>query len=135
MERCEALQVLRDHKIRVTAGRQALLKEVFRRDDAFSAAELHRATEGVDLATVYRFLNLLVDRGIARSLHGPQGEQFFEKACPHNPAHPHFICRRCGSVFCLPPAPLDVALPGDGAFLVEETSLIVRGLCPDCRKP
>ncbi len=133
MERCEALQVLKDHKIRVTAGRKALLEEVFRRDGAFSAAELHRATEGVDLATVYRFLNLLVERGIARALRGPQGEQFFEKACVHNPVHPHFICRKCGSVFCLPSAPLDVSLPGEGGFLVEEISLIVRGLCPSCR--
>ncbi len=137
MERCEPLQVLKKHKIRVTSARVALLAEVFRRDDAFSAAELHRATGGgFDLATVYRFLNLLVAKGVARSLPGPQGEQFFEKACVHNPLHPHFVCRRCGSVFCLSGFAFDEKLfevEGEG-FVVEEISLLLRGLCASCRE-
>lgn len=139
MERCDPHKVLKDKGIRATSARLSLLEEVFRRDEAFSAADLHRATAGaVDLATVYRFLNLLVDKGVARSLPGALGERLFEKACVHNPVHPHFVCRRCGAVFCLEGLSLAeqearLGLDDEGHF-VEEIFLLLRGLCGDCRE-
>lgn len=139
MERCDPHKVLKDKGIRATSARLALLEEVFRRDEVFSAADLHRTTAGaVDLATVYRFLNLLVDKGVARSLPGPLGERLFEKACVHNPLHPHFVCRRCGAVLCLEglsqagkEARSDLEKEG---HLVEEVFLLLRGLCAACRE-
>lgn len=139
MERCEALPILKKHHIRATSKRVALLTEIFEREAPFSVANLHASVKdglAVDLVTVYRFLNLLLEKGVVRSFVGPGNEQLFEKACIHNPLHPHFVCRRCGKLACMKDLPFDdsvwrESLEGRG-FRPEGVTLVVRGLCPRC---
>lgn len=139
MERCEALPILKKHHIRATAKRVALLTEIFGCETSFSVAALHASIEGrlaVDLVTVYRFLNLLVEKGVVRCFRGPGNEQFFEKACVHNPLHPHFVCRRCGQLTCLKDLPFDDVVWRESlaarGYRPEGITLVVRGLCPAC---
>ena len=47
--------------------------------------------------------------------------------CPHS----HARCRICGQVADIPP--VEVAIPAEtGGFLLEESSVVYRGICPQC---
>lgn len=133
------MPILRKHHIRATSKRVAMLTEIFEQEVPFSVAELHGSLGerlAVDLVTVYRFLNLLLEKGVVRCFRGPGNEQYFEKACIHNPLHPHFVCRKCGEMTCLRDLPFDDApwrenLEGKG-YRPEGVTLVVRGLCSRC---
>ncbi len=139
MESCEVMPILRKNHIRATAKRVAILTEIFERETPFSVAGLHAALTGhlaVDLVTVYRFLNLLLEKGVVRAFRGPGNEQLFEKACIHNPLHPHFVCRKCGELICLRDLPFSDAFwrrtLEERGYRPEAVNLEVRGLCPRC---
>jgi len=87
----------------------------------------------VGIATVYRTLALLVEKGEARTVVLPSGETRYEHA-HHGHHHDHFQCRLCGHVFDLHQCP--VGLPDGatlpGGFTVESHELTLIGLCPKC---
>lgn len=89
----EMEEALRTEGIRVTRQRMAILKVLAGSDDHPDATELHRrareADDSVSLATVYRTLSVLEDKGIAQR-HAFEGAAArFEAAdAPH---HDHII--------------------------------------------
>jgi Fur family ferric uptake transcriptional regulator len=58
-------------------------------------AELRRRGHRVGLTTVYRHLNLLVERGSVDVLRTPSGETIYRR-CAVESHHHHLICRFCG---------------------------------------
>ena len=85
----------------------------------------------ISLATVYRNLALFKSQGLIRSLGTVSGvERFDGDLSPHA----HFVCRGCSAVLDLPEAQLpDLCQAADGiGFHVEQTQLVLYGLCPDC---
>lgn len=59
-------------------------------------AELRRRGHRVGLATVYRHLGALAQRGEVDLLRTPAGETVYRQ-CVANAHHHHLICRRCGT--------------------------------------
>lgn len=85
----------------------------------------------LNLATVYRNLNRLVEDGRLRRLEHPGQGVYFERADAAH--HHHFHCRRCAGLFCLPGCPLEGTHPAaPRGFITEEHQLILYGLCRDC---
>lgn len=92
--------------VRLRATRQAAAVEEALRDvDGFRTAqqlfdELRRRGERVGLSTVYRHLNLLVERGRADVVHRADGEAQFRLCGPADDSaddhHHHVVCRVCG---------------------------------------
>ena len=85
----------------------------------------------ITLATVYRNLALFKSQGLIRSLGTVSGvERFDGDLSPHA----HFVCRGCSAVLDLPEAQLpDLCQAADGiGCQVEQTQLVLYGLCPDC---
>ena len=85
----------------------------------------------ISLATVYRNLALFKSQGLIRSLGTVSGvERFDGDLSPHA----HFVCRGCSAVLDLPAAQLpDLCQAADGLGChVEQTQLVLYGLCPDC---
>ena len=85
----------------------------------------------ISLATVYRNLALFKSQGLIRSLVTVSGvERFDGDLSPHA----HFVCRGCSAVLDLPEAQLpDLCQAADGIGChVEQTQLVLYGLCPDC---
>src|SRR5574341_222251 len=135
----EARGLLRALGKRITAQRALLLQIIQESEGHLDAEELYRRARRHDprlnLATVYRTLNLLKDsnlieqRYFARNHHR---EQFESKA---RPAHYHFTCRRCGKVIEFE-SPLVEQLRADvrRRFGVEFTHgcLCFEGYCADC---
>ncbi len=97
--------------------------------------------DGTDVVTVYRTLNTLVTKKLARKVRGEDRSWRFEAATEkggtqHAHAHAHFVCDECGTVECLP----DMEIPdvsrknaalGKG-YAVTKQEVTLHGTCPKC---
>ncbi len=138
MSVCVASDLLRSKKLKITERRELILSLILAAERPVSAKDLHEmATEkgSVDLVTVYRVISLLLEKGLIREIIGDSGTSFYEKACEHNPVHPHFHCGECGQVYCLEPLTFEEGLilgrVGKG-FRIASVSLDIKGVCEKC---
>ncbi|HOP62766.1 MAG TPA: transcriptional repressor [Spirochaetota bacterium] len=136
MDKCTPESLLEGKKIKLTRQRQVVLDTIISSGRPFCAAELHEElNEKMDLATIYRNLDIFSSEGIIRQVMNENERQYYELACRHNPEHPHFYCNRCGKIYCMKQGrPLRVKADLDEDFIVEQTVVQFRGICPDCRK-
>ncbi|QPN59802.1 transcriptional repressor [Synechococcus sp. CBW1002] len=123
---------------RLPPRQQGLLKELGRADAELSGQELHARLRGgpqaMGLATVYRHLRQLQQRGLVRCRHLPTGEALF---APTERDEHHLTCVDCGTSLVLHHCPVHgLALPdGDLAgFQPLFHTLEFFGLCRDCRQ-
>lgn len=92
-----------------------------------------RAMPSLSLRTVYAVLEELQEVRAVRPLDLGTGSARF---CTNVHDHHHLVCDRCGRVkdVSLPLPPVEIP-PGQRAgFVVKEQSLVLRGLCADCRE-
>lgn len=124
---------------RRTNQRQAILRVLAEADGPLTPQEVHdaarRETASLGLATVYRNLARLADRGQVVAVHLPDDTTRYEPAGRGH--HHHFICSDCEGVFELeadcPVSTLEgVVLPG--GFKVEDHALTLYGRCARCRR-
>lgn len=138
-----ASEVLREHGLRVTRQRVAVLSAVESRphsgaDGVISAV---RADVGqVSTQAVYDVLNTLTARGILRRIQPAGSTARYEVRVRDN--HHHLVCRGCGSVTdvdCATGAApcLDTGELGRHAagFVVDEAEVTFWGLCDTCSIP
>ena len=113
-------------KRRFSKKRAEILAVLEASHDALSAAEIHRTLPHLDLATIYRNLELFVADKIARKLHlGDTGEARYEVTShPHH----HAICTDCHEVlhFTAKTDALVKALDLPN-FDIEDIEITVRG--------
>ena len=137
MDKCTPESLLAGRKIKLTRQRQIVLNVIIGYGEPFSASDLHDGIgDGMDLATVYRNIEMLKNEGIIRQLMNEKERQYYELACEHNPEHPHFYCNSCGKIYCMKQKKFrqpDIKSAAGGKFVVQETLLQYRGLCPACR--
>lgn len=85
----------------------------------------------LSLGTVYRNLNLLAEQGSIIRMPFPV-ERYDADVAPH----PHFLCRKCGSVYDLEGLAYDSGLDEDAARQsghdVERHTLLFTGICVNC---
>ncbi len=96
-------------------------------DDIYS--ELSDTYPSLSRTTVYNSLHTLVTAGLIKELEVECGNKHYDFA--RQPAHSHFVCRRCGKFFDMP-LPEDIEKLADKHFLVDSVDLCFKGLCPDC---
>jgi Fur family ferric uptake transcriptional regulator len=103
-----------------------------------SGQELHASLRGgagaMGLATVYRHLRQLQQRGLVRCRHLPSGEALY---APTERDEHHLTCVDCGETMVLPHCPVhDVHLPEAdlGGFTPLFHTLEFFGLCGSCRE-
>lgn len=88
---------------------------------------------GISKSTVYRNLNILCDGGVLLRIPVPgAAERVDHNISPHY----HAVCRRCGKVFDIRVAALDLPanLPDSGDFEVEDVRIIFTGICANCKQ-
>jgi len=140
MEHCDIRTTLENAGLSKTVQREAVLSILIRADLPLSARDiLIRIGRGcrINKVTVYRVLDSFRTAGIVREIPTEHGETFYEMACRHNPTHPHFYCRICRSLACLPSAGIEqkwpqCVRPGDAA--IESIVINFTGLCKYCQK-
>lgn len=107
------------------AGRPLLPQEVL----ALAQREVPR----LSLATVYRQLKALVDKGALRAvLLAGDPPRYEPLAHAH---HHHFQCKACQRVFDVHACPGNLAQLAPAGFLVEDHDLTLYGRCADCTAP
>jgi Fur family ferric uptake transcriptional regulator len=135
----ELQREIRDHGMRSTGPRIAVLGYLSRATSPLSHMEIHEALadRGYDRATIYRNLVDLAEAGLlVRSDLGDHVWRFERKQADtgHPDGHPHFVCIDCGGVSCLPAVAVKV-VPASGApkaLGTREVEVQVKGRCDDC---
>jgi Fur family transcriptional regulator, ferric uptake regulator len=139
------LNFLKDEGYRVTGPRRALLRILSTTKEPLSVQELHAAVnpeleegeEEVNLVTVYRFANLLVDLGLARRVEFGQGYYRYEREeSQDGPHHHHLVCQKCGKIEDFHGCDLHnltARLEEESGFKVERHQLELYGTCPTCQ--
>ena len=102
-------------------------------DQIFTTLERSRS---INRVTVYRILDLLVEKGIVERL-ATGGRAAYYGLAPneHHRPHAHFYCKRCGRMDCLSPDSLNV---DSGAFWktfpgrIDKVEVRVDGICQHC---
>lgn len=131
-------QLLRDHGLRVTRPRLAVL-DVLTQGGHLEVEEITRQVRdrlaSVSTQGVYDVLGALSKAGLARRIEPAGSPARYEARVGDN--HHHIVCRSCGAIQdidcvvgerpCLDPA------AGHG-FEVDEAEVTFWGLCPSCRR-
>ncbi|MDD9942269.1 MAG: Fur family transcriptional regulator [Myxococcales bacterium] len=133
-------ELLREHGLRATFARVAVLQCLWDAQGPRSHPEVHEAVAwaGVDRATVYRNLLDLTEVGLLRrSDLGDHVWRFEPVDATHADGqgqHPHFLCTHCGTVTCLPGGAIRLR-PSRGApraLRRKDLEIQLRGLCDAC---
>ena len=130
------IQRLRHHRIAVTPQRLAVLAILEDRRDHPSAEKIYREVRrqlpAISFNTVYKTLEVFCEKGLALKVNPLHEVARYdgETSC-----HAHLICRRCHQIIDLPWKPAEaIHLPAADlqGFRVEQQSLTLWGLCPQC---
>ena len=136
----EALrELIREAGLRVTAPRVAVLELLSNAGHPLSHREVVDSVGSVDWdrATLFRNLQKLVEVGLAEVTSRAGGIARYElkkerEATAH--IHPHFACRDCGTVSCLPESSLSAPSDPRWRAAILDADFQVVGRCPDCRE-
>lgn len=89
----------------------------------------------VGLASVYRVLDLLTEKGFVQKLDLGDDHAYYERIEDVGHHH-HLVCNECGSVEAFSDETLELALrriEEETGFDVESHDVLLRGSCDDCR--
>lgn len=129
---------LKDHNLKLTSERQAILQEFYGIHEHIDADELlfrlRRAGVRVSRATIYRTLDLLVQAGLARRVSLGQDHAYYEHILGRE-AHEHMVCMGCDRIIEWLDPELQRLLARNceaHGFSPARHSLQVYGYCEDC---
>jgi len=129
---------LKRHGVRSTRQRLAVLQALSAEPNDATAQEIHAKLtaggESVGLATVYRTLALLNERGVVDALSHRPGELCY-RLCGQGHHH-HLVCGECHRVVELDDCDLDdwlERLAEEHKFAISAHTVEVTGICADCR--
>jgi Fur family transcriptional regulator, peroxide stress response regulator len=123
---------------RLTSHRMALLRLISASEEHPSATQLYEKLRvqfpSISLATIYKTLALLKEKGELLEIDLPDGNHFDgNKPFPH----PHLICIRCNRIMDGEDVPalltLNQQIAEKYGFQVQSQQLIFYGVCSDCQ--
>jgi len=132
--------ILRRNSLSVTESRKKILNLFLNVQGALAHGDIERkAGEKFDRVTVYRTLQIFVEKGIIHTI--PTTDNSVRYAlckdnCTgghHHDDHVHFICLKCGTTLCLE----EVVVPEikiRRGFSINEIEVVVKGICMDCQQ-
>lgn len=132
---------LREHDIRFTTGRRAIVEALAGAPGPMSAGELSEAlAPNAPLSSIYRTLTVLEEAGVVTHHLGAKGLTRFELAEWLTGHHHHLVCIDCGSVsdVDIPAAKeervrdLVSEIAAVAAFDAIDHALEIEGRCSQC---
>jgi Fur family transcriptional regulator, ferric uptake regulator len=131
-------ELLERHDVRATPRRLEVLEELAQERDDVTAQQLWSRLRDRDsragLATVYRTLALLSEKGVVDVLSHRGGEQCY-RLCG-DAHHHHLLCERCHRVVEIQECGLNdwvTTAAKQHGFVATDHSVEIVGLCADCR--
>lgn len=91
--------------------------------------DLHRSLPTLSKTTVYNTLNLFVEHNLVRVLSLDDNKSRYDIDVGN---HGHFKCSSCNSIFDFPVNIEDLTHNQLDNFKINEESVFLKGLCPDC---
>jgi Fur family transcriptional regulator, ferric uptake regulator len=121
-------------------ARDAVIDLLGEQECALSAVEIEIRLRGegrpIARASIYRTLDLLVERGLAERVLVDQGEARFEPLEPSGQHHHHLFCGQCGRLIPFDDPGLERAirrLEDRLGATVDSHDVLLRGACDQCR--
>ena len=131
--------ILKRNQLSVTDSRKKILELFLNNDGALAHADIEKkAGEKFDRVTIYRTLQVFVEKGIIHSI--PTADNSIRYAlckedCAeghHHDNHVHFICSHCEKTICMEGVTVpQVKLPR--GFTPDQYEMVVTGVCKDCK--
>lgn len=136
MPKDSADAILREHGLKQTAGRKALVRLLLNAGKPLSHREICAALQSLpyDPVSIYRSLEAFVRSGLAHRIEDDNHTWLFA-ICPCSESkhcHPHFFCRSCGKCECLKECGMPEIDGLQDRYIVEEKRFYVKGICGSC---
>jgi Fur family ferric uptake transcriptional regulator len=139
IERTE--ETLRQAGYRSGAARRIVVSVLAREGCCVTVPEIvdaaRRQGHDVGVASVYRVLDLLTEKGLVQKIELGEGRARYERVEPeHELHHHHLVCNDCGRIEPFSDQELEAALrrvEGETGFAVASHDVLLRGSCDDCR--
>ncbi len=135
----QAKSLLTENGVRATPQRVIVVEELAREENDVTAAQIYerlrRRGTSIGLATVYRTLALLHQRGVVDTLTHHAGELCYRLCGGHH--HHHLVCTSCHRVVELRDCDLDPWVKrsaGKHGFTATGHEVEIVGLCADCHR-
>jgi Fur family ferric uptake transcriptional regulator len=134
------LGALRDDGYRNGGARRAVVELLGRQDCCLTAQEIFDRLRGegrqVGIASVYRVLDLLSDKGLVQRIDVGGGSARYEPVHASGEHHHHLVCDDCGKVEAFADDELELVLgrvESRTGYSVAAHDVVLRGACADCR--
>lgn len=136
------LKRLRQRGFRLTPQRELVLRVLHQVGRPATAEDIYelvaRQSPSVELSTVYRTLDLMVDMHIVTLItsSGEKQQRLFELQGAESD-HLHLVCRHCGKIIGVAiedAQPLVRAVQARTQFTIDLINLTIPGLCADCAR-
>jgi Fur family transcriptional regulator, ferric uptake regulator len=136
---CDYNRLLENSELPPTHNRLKILEIIGNNNRPLSAQDVFDTlsrSEEINRVTVYRILDLLVEKGIIERI-SSGGRSFHYGLAPNknHPSHPHFYCKLCGNLECLNPEDIQLEIeeirrtfPG----IIEKVEVRFDGVCKTC---
>jgi len=132
------VETLRLRGYRITPQREMIIEELTRTNAHMAAEQIHEAlqdrTKSLNIATIYRTLDMLVEEGLAcRNDLG--GGSIFYAITQHGP-HIHLVCRLCGQVIEADHSSISYLgekLMQEYGFDADIRHISLFGICAECQ--
>jgi Fur family ferric uptake transcriptional regulator len=125
---------------RLGAARRSIVAALAASDCCLTAPEIVDAVRAqgriVGIASVYRVVDLLVEKRLVQKIDLGDGRARYERAEPMHEHHHHIVCNDCGRVEPFADANLEAALAKverSTGFAVASHDVLLRGSCDECR--
>jgi Fur family ferric uptake transcriptional regulator len=129
-----AIGALRARGLRVSTARRLVLEALYEAPAPVTAEMLAERLGGLDIASVYRNLDVLEELGLVRHVHLGHGPGLYSRVAPGDSGF--VTCERCGAFEAIEPARLE----GVRSVIEQElgyrsgfTHFPIVGVCAGCR--
>jgi Fur family ferric uptake transcriptional regulator len=129
--------ILRRKNLSVTDSRKKILSLFLQYADALTHGDIEKkAGEKFDRVTVYRTLQVFVEKGIVHTIPTIDNSVLYAlcKDCKeghHHDDHVHFVCDNCQTTICLD----DIVSPRmdlPAGYKAESVQVVIHGRCKNC---
>ena len=139
MSPCQTfIDELRAQGFRITPQREMIIETIAHQGNHINAeevfAQIQKRTQSVNIATVYRTLELLVEQGLASRIDLGEGRVVY--ATHQHGQHIHLVCRQCGRIIDADQhmlSEVNQQFQSDYRFAADLDHISVPGLCRECQ--
>ena len=136
---CDYKQLLESASLDPTDNRMQVLEIIGNNSFPLSASDIYDTldrTRSINRVTVYRILDLLVDKSIVERI-STGGRAAYYGLAPNefHQFHPHFYCTSCGQMDCLNPEAMTIEMDNFAKTFpgrIDKLEMRLDGICKNC---